>query len=410
MAQGEGAKGIRSLEEGLRLAAAKGGVEHADQVALMLDLGRAQAERALWQGALETLSSAKRLLEHTGDRRRLVQVLGHLATAYQGMGQMVPAGECLKEAFALAVLLDDLELLAGCQLQMGIFRSCQQHAGAALDHLDRALQGFAKLGDRAMTSQAQAWKARTVATLGDAVLAELLFLQASAVSMETLTPMEKGDRVLLEGELALFKGAWAEARKHFQAAANRFNQAGLVWRERMARIRGLQAEARGPCAPEALTSAWIRLEALKGPVEASDSRWLELEWHRAHALVLSRSGGAEAVIADTLVAWGEVLAGARELGMPALLLEASACCAQLLLDRGERLGARSRAQDAAAAFQELWARVPAAYGPAFLARQELQAYRATAERAGMPIPLPERADPLADWSPTQVNLPSAPSS
>jgi len=418
LAQGEHGPGVRSLERGLALTAGKGPAhgggerdgDPADAAALLLELGQTRAQGALWQGALEALGSARRLLEHAGDRRGLVAVLGHLGTAYQGMGQTVQAGDALKEAFALAAPLDDPELLAGCHLRLGIFRSCQQHGGAALDHLDRALQGFAALGDRAMAAQAQAWKARTAAALGDPVLAELLFLQASGIPAETLTPLETGDRVLLEGELALFKGAWAEARKHFQAAANRFGQAGLVWRERMARIRSLQAEARGPCAPEALTSAWVRLEALKGPVEASGSRWLDAEWHRAHALVLSRSGPGDAVASDALLAWGQVLAGARDLGMPALLMEANTRCARLLLDRGERLGARSRAQDAAAAFRELWAGVPGTFGPAFLARPEVQACRQAAENAGLPFPVPERADPLADWSPTQVNLPLVPPS
>ena len=408
LAQGHGGKGLLALEEGLRSAAHKPAGEVLDQVPLLLELGHAQAQRALWQSALETLESARRLLEHTGDRRRLVVALGHLGTVYLGMGQTASASECLKEAFALARLLGDAELTAACHLQAGILRSCQQLTGAALTHLDTAYQGFSALGDPAMATQAQAWKARTVATLGDPVLAELLMLQASAVDPETLTPMEKGDRVLLQGEIALFKGAWDEARRHFQAATHRFAEGGLLWRERMARIRAIQAESRGATEPGALESAWIRLEVLKGPVEASGSRWLEVEWHRAHALVLSRSGLEEAVIADALLAWGEVLAGAREMRFPAHVLEASARSAQLLLDRGERLGARSRAQDAAAAFQEIWAKVPDQYAQAFLERPDIRACLKTAAAAGLPFPLPDRMDPLADWSPTQVNLPSIP--
>ena len=410
LAQGHGGKGILALEEGLRSAGHKPEGEVLDQVPLLLELGHAQAQRALWQGALETLQSARRLLEHTGDRRRLVVTLGHLGTVYQGMGQTDSASECLKEAFALTRLLGDPELTAACNLQAGILRSCQQLTGAALTHLDSAFQGYAMLGDSAMATQAQAWKARTVATLGDPVLAELLMLQASAVDPETLTPMEKGDRVLLEGEIALFKGAWDDARRHFQAASHRFAEGGLLWRERMARIRAIQAESRGATEPAALESAWIRLERLKGPVEASGSRWLEVEWHRAHALVLSCSGTEEAVIADALLAWGEVLAGAREMRFPVHVLEASARSAQLLLDRGERLGARSRAQDAAAAFQEIWAKVPDQYAQSFLERPDIRAWQKTAASAGMPFSLPDRTDPLADWSPTQVNVPSIPPS
>jgi hypothetical protein len=104
-----------------------------------------------------------------------------------------------------------------------------------------------------------------------------------------------------------------------------------------------------------------------------------------------------------------VLAGARELRFTAMALEASVQCARLLLGRGERLGARSRVQDAFAAFQELWSRVPEHFAKAFLERRDIQLFRATAESAGVPFTLPDRVDPLADWSPTQANLPMVPS-
>ena len=154
----------------------------------------------------------------------------------------------------------------------------------------------------------------------------------------------------------------------------------------------------------------MRLEGLKGPVEASGSRWLEVEWHRAHALVLSVSGNDEAVITDAVLAWGEVLAGARELRFPALTMEASARSLGLLMDRGERLGARSRAQDACAAFQEIWSKLPGQFEKSFMARGDIQKFREAVEAAGIPLVMPERVDPMPDWNLTQANLPPVPSS
>ncbi len=109
---------------------------------------------------------------------------------------------------------------------------------------------------------------------------------------------------------------------------------------------------------------------------------------------------------EALRAWSEVLAAARELQFPAQVLEASAEGALLLLQRGEKLGARSRLQDAFPSFQQLWARLPDTHETSFLGREDLHRFRQTVESTGLRFILPERADPLVDWTPTQVNLPA----
>ena len=418
--QGQGGKGLKLLEEGLRLLGPDLDGASSDQIGLLLELGRTQGERGLFQGALATLQSARRLLEAAGefspgsrvvapvDDRKRVEVQVALAAVYLNLGQTAAAEVCLLEAMALARVLDDGDRIASCHLGLGILASAQQQMGPALAHLESALRRFTALDDQAMASQAQAWKGRTLAALGDPVLAELLFLQASVIPVEALTPLERGERAFLEGEITAFKGAWGDAARHYQAACNRFEEAGLSWREHLARLRGIQAQARSENGLTVLKSAWIRLEGLKGPVESSGSRWLELEWHRGHALLLSLSGPGEDVLAAALAAWGEVLAGARDLSFPALVLEASARAAELLLARGEPRVASLRIQDGAAAFQELWSRLPEAFETSFLQRPDLNLFRTAVENAGMPFTLPDRGDPLADWIPTQANLPWVP--
>lgn len=133
---------------------------------------------------------------------------------------------------------------------------------------------------------------------------------------------------------------------------------------------------------EAPEQGWAILENLKGPVEGSGSRWLDLEWHRAHALLLSTVPATEAVL-ELLAAWSEVQAAARDLQFPALILEASAEGAQLLLQRGEKLGARARMQDAFPSFQQLWARLPEGQESSFLGREDLHRFRQTVEAVGL---------------------------
>ena len=54
--------------------------------------------------------------------------------------------------------------------------------------------------------------------------------------------------------------------------------------------------------------------------------------------------------------------------------------------------------------------MPDQFAKSFLERPDIRAWQETAESAGHPFQLSDRPDPLADWSPTQVNLPSIPSS
>jgi len=399
--------GLEDLAAGLELLGQKGAQQgHRDQVALLLDLGRAQGQGAQFQRALATLDSLRRLAEHGGDRPMLAAALDALGQVRLGMGQVDPAAECMKEALALAGSMDDTELLAECHLHLGVFWSCRQLLGPALSDLESGFRRFDLMGDRSRATQAQAWKARNLAALGDFGLAELLMMRVAGAGTGTLTPLELGERVFLEGEIAEFRLDREEACRQYQAAANRFEHAGLVWREQLARLRGIQAEAQ--VAGAGLTQAWIRLERLKGPVEGADSLWLELEWHRAHALLLSGSGSSGPVLAQTLLAWGEVVTGARAMKFPAVVLEACTRSSELLWQLGEKLGARARIQDALPSFQELVGRLPEGFAESFRGRNDVNQYLATAETAGLRVAWPERAEAPPDWGLAQGNLPWVP--
>jgi tetratricopeptide (TPR) repeat protein len=408
LVQGSTGKAVRALEEGLALLNQKGAAaDRRDQVELLVELGRIQGQQAQFQRALSSLGAGKRFLEHEGDRRRLVGVLNALGQVHEGLGQMDAAYQYLNEALGLARTLDDPELKAACHLDLGILRSGQQRVGPALAHIDNALRRYQELGDRPRAARAMVWKARTLGALGDMVQAEFLLLKASELPSGMASPMEAGDMTFLGGEIATFRQAFRDARRLFREAANRYSEAGFHWREQLARLRYIQAEALEPGgqAPEA---AWIHLERLKGTIDGTGSRWLELEWRLAHALLLSRSGSEESVVSEALLAWGDVVALARELKFPAVVLDAETRASRLLLARGEKLGARGRIQDALPSFQELWTRLPETLESHFLGRPDIHAFQEAVEATGLRFVLPTKEDPLADWSPTQANLPLIP--
>jgi tetratricopeptide (TPR) repeat protein len=410
MLEGFHGKGVKALEEGLQILGPEGQLgDQSNRVALLVELGRAQGQKCQFQRALGTLQSAQRILEHGQDLGKLSVVLGALAHLRLVLGQPDAAYAHLREALHAARLLDDLELQGECHLLIGTFRSLEQSLAPALHHLDSALQRFVAIGDRVGIARVRVWKARTLAALGEAVDAEMELLKALSLPPERLTAMERGDFAFLQAEIAAFRSALGDANRLFQMAAETFEGAGLLWRERLARLRQIQVEALAALEQAEggrLEGPWTRLEQMKAPVEGSGSRWLEMEWHRAHALLLMTARDpSEGIATEALSAWSEVQAAARELRFSAVALEASSQSAALLIKRGERLGARSRLQDAYGTFQELWSRIPEAHSLAFLGRPDIHRFRQAVEGAGLRFVLPERVDPLADWTPTQVSLP-----
>ncbi|MDP1832868.1 MAG: hypothetical protein Q8K67_12475 [Geothrix sp.] len=405
--QGHPTKGIRALEEGLQPQSGFKPLPQ-DQAALLLELGRALSGQSQFLRAAALLQSAQRLLEHGQDFRHLVPVQITLAQVRLAQGQSEVGIGLLREALQTARMQGDLALQAQGHLALGLVRSLQQFLGPALSHLDRALTRAQRLGDTAQMSLIHIWRARTLAALGDAVAADHAQFQALAAQPPLMSPEEQGDQLFLQAEVALFRSAWRDTARLFKAAAEHYEATGLLWRQRLALLRYSQAvawEARH-ARLEAPEQGWAILENLKGPVEGSGSRWLDLEWHRAHALLLSTVPATEAVVQEALQAWSEVQAAARDLQFPAQILEASAEGAQLLLSRGEKLGARSRMQDAFPSFQQLWARLPESHETGFLGREDLHRFRQAVEAVGLRFVLPERTDPLVDWTPTQMNLPA----
>jgi tetratricopeptide (TPR) repeat protein len=405
--QGHITKGIRALEEGLQ---PQGGSKPLpqDQAALLLELGRALAWQSNFLRAGTLLQSAQRMLEHSQGYRSLVPVQIVLAQVRLAQGQSEPCVQLLREALQTARMQGDLALQAHGHLALGMVRSLQQFLGPAMSHLDRALSRAQRLGNQAQVSLTQIWRARTFAAMGDTVAADHAQFQALATRPALASPEEQGDHLMLQGEVARFRSAWRDAARLFKSAADHYEATGLLWRQRLALLRFSQAVARDArhSSLEAPEQGWAILENLKGPVDGSGSRWLDLEWHRAHALLLSTVPSTEAVAQEALQAWSEVQAAARDLQFHAQILEASAEGAMLLLKRGEKLGARARMQDAFPSFQQLWTRLPEAQETTFLGREDMHRFRKTVEAVGLAFIRPERADPLQDWTPTQLNIPA----
>ena len=405
--QGHLSKGIRALEEGLH---PQGGFKPLpqDQAALLLELGRALGGQSQFLQAASMLQSAQRLLEPAQDFRNLVPVQIALAQVRLAQGQSETCIRLLREALQMARMQGDTTLQAQAHLALGMVRSLQQFLSPALSHLDRALSRAERLGDIALISSVQIWRARTFAALGDTVAADHAQFEALATRPSIASPEEQGDHLLLQGDVTRFRGSWRDSARLFKAAAECYESTGLVWRQRLAQLRYCQALAREARQSrlEAPELGWAILENLKGPVDGSDSRWLDLEWHRAHALLLSTVPSTEVVVQEALVAWSKAQAAARDLQFHAQILEASAEGAQLLLQRGEKLGARARMQDAFPSFQQLLARLPEAQGTGFLGREDMNHFRRTVEAVGLQYIQPDPADPLIDWTPTQVDLPA----
>jgi tetratricopeptide (TPR) repeat protein len=404
--QGHMPKGIKALEEGLQLLQGHQG-RGVDQAELTVELGRALTSQGHLNRAAGLLEGALRLAESNRGTRGLAYVQLALGTVRLASGDPLAASELFHEALQTARSLGDMSLQAQAHLHLGMLRSLQQDLAPALSHLDRAVERFARLGEEAHALISRLWRARSLAALGDRLGAEHFLLQALGGAKALLSPREEGEHAFLQADIASFAGSWKDAARLYRAAAQKGDQAGATWGMRLAQLRMVQAEARAAIvakqpAPE---STWSLLEMMKAPVEGLGSRWLDLEWHQAHGLLLCASPANDTVDLEALQAWGQALALARDLQFPAESLSASAESARILLRRGERLGARARMQDAFPALQQMWIRVPEGQDQTFLGRPDIHLLKETVEQTGLRFVLPERGDPLADWTPTQVNLP-----
>ncbi len=399
-------KAVRAFEEGLQLVgSAEQRSARLDQITLQLELGRVIAQRAQFRRALGTLQSAQRMLEHEEEPRLMVQVLVALAHIHLAMGHPDLAYGLLREGLQGARIQDDLELSGLVHFTIGMFRCLEQSMDTAITHLDKAYGTFQRLGDRPAMSRTELWKARTIAGLGDTVQGDLAMLRALSQAGPSLTAVDRGDRLFLQADIAAFGHSWRDAARLYGQAADIFESSGLLWRERLAKLRQIQALARegGGGTAETLRDAWNLLEALKIPAESGESRWLELEWHRAHALLLANLEGSETVVTESLGAWNMVLAAARDMHFHGVIIMACVESGEVLLRLGERLGARSRLQEAQTSFQMLWSRVPEAYSMSFQGRPDIHRYQEMCEKVGLGFSLPERSDPLSDWTPTQTH-------
>ncbi|MCE1229272.1 MAG: hypothetical protein LWX11_07285 [Firmicutes bacterium] len=367
----------------------------------LLEMGRIHMARGRLQQGLTSFRSAVGLVAGERDSKERLEARLELARAHFVMGYPDAAQEALSEALREAEALGHRASLAQLHLNVGLFRSIEQSLGESLRHLELASSAFKALGDEAGQSMARAWKARTLGLLGRETEADFEMERALTFPATGLGDLDRGERWLLKSERSAQRHQFDQAARECLESAASFKGSGHVWYERFARLRALQAKTAGLGeAPFAMEEAWMELEALKAFSEGTGSRWLEMEWRRAHALLLSVAPHpTEAMAAEALVAWSDVQTVAQQWKFLGLVLEASARSSMLLMAQGEKLGARARLQDAFGAFQTLWSGVPEAYGDTFLERPDMRRFRAAVEGAGLRFVLPERLPALPEWTP-----------
>lgn len=410
--EGFPSKGLKALEEGMEmLDAEKPAPPPEDKAEFLVELGQVQARQCQFQRAFETLNTARCILETHPNMSRLSDVQRFMALAAMTMGQPEMATVLIREALQSAQMVDDMECIADSHLCIGIFRSQEQNPLPSLRHFDLAKDAYTEMVDKVSLARMQLWRARTMAALGEGGQAKELVEQALEIPVERLTAGERGEFAFLQAEIAELGAKWKEAVRLYRMASDIFEGAGHTWWEMKARLNFVHAtallaqESPKDIQQKDLESAWTLMETLKGRVEGSGSRWLELEWHRSHGRLLSTvPAPSEALVSSTLFALGEVQRISGELKFYANALEACIESAAILLKQNEKLGAKSRVQEAYSAFQELWSRMPAEYGEHFLERPDMRRFRSVVESAGIPFALPEKVDHMAEWTPTRVTM------
>ncbi len=247
----------------------------------------------------------------------------------------------------------------------------------ALDHLQRALQAFSRMGSQRDVAQAASNLARLTLFLGELDRSLELSSYALRVAGEVKDPYLEASALLNIGSARLDKGEAAEARQALEDARRGFEQVGSA--SFAAFASALKARAHLALGERAQAAAELSRPAVEEGARALSASAIEVELTRGElALALSDLSGAGRAVARAR----EALLSQPELEGP---FRVHLLAGRLRQAAGDAPGAAAELARAGRLLDELVARVPLAHRPRFLA-------------------VPRRAEVLAG-APTELRLP-----
>ncbi|MBK8574112.1 MAG: hypothetical protein IPN91_16165 [Holophagaceae bacterium] len=405
--QGHLTKGIRALEEGLH---PQGGFKPLpqDQAALMLALRQALAGQSQFLRAATMLQSAQRMLEHAQDFRSLVSVQIALAQVRLAQASPRPASTSCGRPPQTARMQGDTTLQARVTWPWA-WSGIQQFPGPAPIPPRPGPGSRPAPGDRRSSRSSRSGGAGPSPPWATPWAPTRAQFQALAPAAPPL-PEEQGttssSRARWPGSAAP-GGHGPSLPRHVQ----HYESTGLLWRQRPAQLLHSQAMARESPA----SRGWRPRAGLGDPGEPEGARRRlgvpvagpgVAPRPRPAALDRPGHGGRGAGVARGLE---RVQAAARDLQFPGAdprrpAPRAPSCCCSGARSWGPGPHAGRLPQLPAALGQAPRGAGVQLPGPA----RTCTRFRQTVEGVGLRFIQPERADPLVDWTPTQMNLPAFP--
>jgi tetratricopeptide (TPR) repeat protein len=119
----------------------------------LLGLADIFSRRAKWNRSIEITKSAKSLYKLLGDNRGLARCENILGTIYGELGDIITAKKCFLTSLSLINREEDFDLAANLYSNLGIVFNIQGYNSDAINHLNKALAIYNKIGNDKNTSE-----------------------------------------------------------------------------------------------------------------------------------------------------------------------------------------------------------------------------------------------------------------
>jgi tetratricopeptide (TPR) repeat protein len=114
----------------------------------LMGLADVFSRRADWQRSLVTIEEAESIYIELNDNSGLAKCENVLGSIYGERGELSKSKDYFLNALSLLNPVDDLELAANLEMNLGIIENIRQNTDEAIKHLTKALASYNKLGSK----------------------------------------------------------------------------------------------------------------------------------------------------------------------------------------------------------------------------------------------------------------------
>lgn len=193
---------------------------------IILNLGVIANIEGDLEGALAQYDQARRLFEEHGDRASATLALHNRGMVEADLARWDEADHSFLAALSLATQAGNVEMVARTLVNRSEVLSARGMSREAVEHCDRALESYARLGDEVGRGEALRWRAHALRQLGELTAAERSAAEAMQVAARCGARLLEAEAARELGHLWHSRGDPDDARRMFARALALFRELG----------------------------------------------------------------------------------------------------------------------------------------------------------------------------------------